>query len=402
MRVRGHPHPGRADADWLDFSIHGRLQIRVRRDSPSAGRFTEWFGPFLTGSIEGADIVVDGPARPLTAPARIKWRYRYDASALADVEAGWQVELDEACARITGRGDLFRVALPVVDVLLARRGVALLHAGSAAVAGVGICVAAAGGTGKTSAAARLARLPEARFMGDDLALLTRDARLLAFPKRIWVKSHHRDAYGGALRAARRRPLPFRATQRLLMPRLGPLLGRYPRLRDWGKNLSPLLPAVPVDPETALGVKIASEAPLRLLLLVESVEQRHSQLSEIALETLVSRLLGQFHADVLRDSHDVVAALASTGLVPLDGHLAAKAGVLREALAGVPAHLFRVPAALSKDQAAGVLAEMVATLLDRSPGPPRTPGSPPAPPPSPPRKAVLRPRRAPEAPTADPT
>jgi hypothetical protein len=346
----------------LLFDIHGLLTLRVAENTPSAGRFQEMFGPFQTSGVSALDIDVGGPPRPLDQPVRIKWTYRYTESCLESIDDGWQVCVDAACIRVAGRGDLLPVALPLVDRLLVERGAALVHAAGVRLGERGVCLPAWGGTGKTSVMAQLASVPGAGFCGDDLVLLDSTGSLLSFPKRIWIKSHHRDIYADALHQQRRRPLPYKFAQRRVLPALRPLLKRFPQVRVLAKGLSPLLPAVPVAPEEALGMPVVSGAPLALTVLLESYEGEVAVCEATTPDQLARRLVGQFEADVLRESREAVALLAATGLVPLEAHLAGKVKLLRGALAAGPAYRLRVPASLSRADAAELIAREVLRLL----------------------------------------
>jgi hypothetical protein len=354
--------PAEASGSTLWFDIHGRVTVAVAGSTPSVGRFRELLAPFRAGPAPTADLVVSATPRALDEPALIKWRYRYDSGAVEDLEEGWQVSVRDGAVAIAGRRDLLPVALPLLDWLLVRSGAALVHAGGVERAGHGICIPAAGGTGKTSVVAALARAPGTRFMGDDLLLVAEDRELLAFPKRIWLKSHHRTTYGQALRRERRVPLPYRFAQRRLVPLLQPFLARHPKARELGKRLLPVLPAVPSDPESALGVAVARAAPLRLVVLVERYEADAARIAAYDRGELASRLLGQFNADLLGDSQRAIAALASAGVLAWERHLERKADLLRKAIAGADCYRLRLPASWSRPVAAAEVASAVERLL----------------------------------------
>jgi hypothetical protein len=348
--------------EWVEINIHDTLAMRVARGAAAADRFQETFSPFLTSGLPYHDMTIGEEIEPLPTAARIKRQYRYTSSALHNLREGWQIRVDESGYHVRGEGDLLPVALPLIDSLLVRRGMAMVHAGAVECRGRGVCLAATGGTGKTSSVAKLARLEGASFMSDDLALLSRDKRLLGLAKRILLHSHHQDIFGDAFRKTRQSPLPYRLSQ-TISPLARPFMKRYPSLRGWARRWSPVLMVVPVAPAAALaGVEVSSSSALNLVMLMEAYDGSSPELSEPKKSWLVSRMVGQFYADILDESQSVISALASTGLLPLDEALREKAEVLRCALEGVPAYLLRLPANLSRDETSDVVVEQVLSVL----------------------------------------
>lgn len=322
--------------------------------------------PFVTAGMTRHDLTVTEGIEALDRPARIKWEYRYTESSLESIAGGWQVERKDDGWRVRGRGDLLPIAMPLIDSLLVDRGLAIVHAGAVDIAGQGVCIAAAGGTGKTSSVAKLSRLAGSSFMGDDFVILSEQGVLLSFPKRIWLKSHHRDVYRGAFQRERRLLLPYRFAQQRLGRVVRPVMSSFPRLREFMKRRSPVLIAVPVDPAEALRTTISDSAPLRVLVLLEAYEGDEVEVTEPDPDVLVSRLLGQFYADVLRESQPVIAALASIGLLGLGTHVEAKTRVIERALSGVRTVRVRVPARVSKDAASDLVLAEVTHLLGAMP------------------------------------
>jgi hypothetical protein len=81
--------------------------------------------------------------------------------------------------------------------------------------------------------------------------------------------------------------------------------------------------------------------------------------------MVSRLLGNFHAEITHQSQEVITALGATGLVPIERYFGDKAAVLEQALANTPAFLLQVPQAFSPDRASDVIVEHLQEALRRA-------------------------------------
>ena len=97
-------------------------------------------------------------------------------------------------------------------------------------------------------------------------------------------------------------------------------------------------------------EIATSAPLAVSVFVERSGGTQSEFTPVTEEWLVSRLVGNFHAELSRPSRDVITALGATGFIPLEELFDKKAQVLAKAVSEKPAFLLRVPAAWSADRA----------------------------------------------------
>ena len=116
----------------------------------------------------------------------------------------------------------------------------MIHAATMAYRGHAIALPAAGGTGKTSTAAKLMRREGWSFMGDDWAFLAEDAMLLGYAKPMFIKPHHRAIYPHLFEGVRKPLVPSRLSSSVgrLTTVVHPYVIRYPRLADFSRRWSP--------------------------------------------------------------------------------------------------------------------------------------------------------------------
>jgi hypothetical protein len=105
-----------------------------------------------------------------------------------------------------------------------------------------------------------------------------------------------------------------------------------------------------------------EAPLAIAMFVERFDGSDVRLHEKTTGWMVSRMIGNFHAEMTPHSRQVVTALAASGLVPLEQTFGEKAAVLRAALQEKPAFLLQVPQSFSPDRASDVIVEHIERVL----------------------------------------
>ena len=184
----------------LHFDIHGRVTIRVDAEAPAApscgacwpvsprtanGRPTSWS---MTGRSRCRMRVCWSTSSPTPTNS-----VRFNADRV-------QIVRDAEQWRIHGPGELLTSVVPVLDAAMVGQGAGMIHAATMAYRGHAIVLPAAGGTGKTSTAAKLMRREGWSFMGDDWAFLAEDATLA----RLREADVHQAAPPGNLPAPVRR------------------------------------------------------------------------------------------------------------------------------------------------------------------------------------------------------
>lgn len=348
---------------WFEFDVHGAAAIRVARAAPTSAQLEEMLAPFLTQGLLRHDLVVTADPEPMAEAARAEDEYEYTDTALLMKATHVQIALADGGVRISGRRELLTSLLPLLDRILVGRGVAMIHAATVAYRGRGVCLPAWGGAGKTSTVAKLLRIDGVGFMGDDWAFLREDATLLGYAKPMFIKPHHRPIYPHLFAGAHKPLVPSALSRPLgrLTTLVHPLVTQFPRFARVTRRWSPEHMAV--TPARAFpSVRISTSTPLRVAIFVERFDGSRTQMVDRETEWMVSRLVGNFHAELSRHSREVITALGATGLVPIDRTFADKAEVLRRALRGVPAFLLRVPASLSPDRASDVVVAQVREAL----------------------------------------
>lgn len=81
------------------------------------------------------------------------------------------------------------VVEPLLRFLLVSKGYVLLHAACLDLGGRGVLLSARTDTGKTGTVLRLLRNSDARFLADDMTVLTPDGTALCYPKPLTISDH---------------------------------------------------------------------------------------------------------------------------------------------------------------------------------------------------------------------
>jgi hypothetical protein len=347
----------------LNFDIHGRLTIRVDAQAPAAHQLRTMLACFATDTERPADIVVDDRPEPMPDAGLLEHELAYTDTSVRFNADRVQVVRDADQWRVHGSGELLTSVVPVLDAAMIARGAAMIHAATMAYRGHAIALPAAGGTGKTSTAAKLMRREGWSFMGDDWAFLAEDATLLGYAKPMFIKPHHRNIYPHLFEGVRKPLVPPRFSQSVgrLTTVVHPYVIRYPRLADFSRRWSPEHRMV--DAATAFpGREVTTTAPLAAAIYVERFEGSKTRILERTTDWMVDRMIGNFHIEMAGFSQQVVTGLAATSVVPWREHFAAKGLVLNKALDGRPCHLLQVPSAYSADEASDDIVRHLEELL----------------------------------------
>jgi hypothetical protein len=343
---------------WIEFDIHGRVRMRVARQAPTARQMKEMFAPFIVDDPVGEhDLTVTGELEPIVEGSYGESDYEYTADALYMSSGKVQIARHGHEYRVNGTREMLTTVLPVVDRIVTTKGAAMIHAAYVDYQGHGVCLPAWGGVGKTSTVAKLLKLDDVGFMGDDWGFISDDGRLLGYAKPMFIKPHHRPIYPH-LFAGKRKPLvPSGLSKPIsrLTTIVHPMVTQYPRLAGLTRKWSP--EHMMHTPQAAFpNARISTDVPLELLMFVERFNGSHVSLEETQTRWMVSRLIGNFHAEMSLHSREVVVAMGATGLVPVETFFDDKRGVLTRAVADKPTYLLRVPASYPADQASDVIVE----------------------------------------------
>lgn len=349
---------------WLD--IHGYATIAVESGAPAERQLREMLKPFVTAVPTGdavPDIVVGADARPLHDASHGEHAFRFTDDAVNILKDRVQVVRTDSGFEVRGKGELLTSVLPLVERVVVPRGAAMIHAATVAIGDRGVFLPAWGGVGKTSTVAKLTKLPEGRFMGDDWGFVTKDQRLLGYAKPMFFKPHHRELYPHVF-GARKKPLaPSSMTDAVgkLATAVHPVIIRYPKVADVTRKWSP--EHLMAHPDQVFPAdKIAHDVPLALTCFVERYDGTGAELVERDVDWMVRRTIGNFHSELPGTSKDLVVAMAAVGMVGLEDYFSEKAEVMRAALSGAPSYSFRVPADWPAPKASDVIAQQVLDLL----------------------------------------
>ena len=352
--------------DRIYFDFHGIASMAVDANAPTAALLHDIFFPFVTArQIKNPDLVVTGAPKPVADPSFGETEYDYTETSLYLHDSEVQILKHGEQYEVNGTRELLVSALPIIDRILVTKGVGMVHAATIEYKGQAINLPAWGGTGKTSTIAKLLRRDGYAFMGDDWAFLANDGRLLAFAKPMFIKPHHRPIYPHLFTGARKPLVPVRFSRPLgkLTTRVHPMITKYPRLARATRKFSPEHKMV--RPETAFPkARFSNGAPLALNIFVERFGGSDVRLEEKDREWMVSRLIGNFHAEITPHSQQVVTALAASALVPIEQYFNEKAEIIRAGLGETPCYLLQVPQAFSPDKASDAIVEQLEIVMKR--------------------------------------
>ncbi len=346
---------------WTEFDIHGRCALRVEEGAASAPQLRDMFAPFRTATAGSFGVAITSSAPSLAEAA---WddsgrRYSDDGLDLGEI----QIRRTDEGFRLAGRGEMLVPLLPLLDRLMVERGAAMIHAATVDWAGHGICIAAAGGAGKTSALAALVRRPGVSLMGDDWAFLAADGTLLGYAKPIFVRPHHRELFPHLFVSGRKPMLPnrFAGVAGRAATAVHPMIARYPHVARTARRWWPEHMIVPVR-DAFPSVSVSTACPLTVAVFLERADCAAPATIRRDAVWMAGRLGGNFHSELPRGARELLTALDACGLVPLALAHGDKDAVLRSALDGVPAIQLRIPREMPIPAATAVVVSALERVL----------------------------------------
>ncbi|MDQ1618420.1 MAG: hypothetical protein QOE19_989 [Actinomycetota bacterium] len=344
----------------LHFDLHGLATMEVDASAPTADQLSTMFGAFRSAApAEHPDIVVKGAVENRSGLSVLEHELAYDDETVLMPHAGVQVIRRRGQWEVQGAGELLTTVLPILDIVAVEHGYAMIHAATMDIAGVGIAMPAAGGTGKTSTIAKAMRWADTAFMGDDWAFVSDQSELLGYAKPMFIKPHHRPIYPHLFEGVRKPLIPpaLSGPVSRLTTIVHPAFARRPKLAAFSRRWSPEHRMV--EPKQALqGKRISSRCPLRLAVFVERWQGSDVRLLERDKAWMAARMLGNWHIEMARHSRDVLTALGASGVLSLDEIFGRKAAILHTALDSSRIALLQVPSAMSADEASdAIVAEL---------------------------------------------
>ena len=337
--------------EWEYFDFHGLVRMRVAKAARSLPYLRDMMRPFIVDEVSGYEITVDDAPAPMAEPSHFEDHLRYTDNAVAMLGPEVQVAELEDGIRISGTRELLTTVLPVLDWLMIQRGAGMIHAATFAYKGHGVFMPAWGGVGKTSTIAKLSKYDDVAFMGDDWGFVSEAGMMLGYAKPMFMKPHHKPIYPHVFKAGRKPLVPRSLTRYVgsVSTIFHPMVTKYPRLAAFTRKWSP--EHMMVTPAEALpSTEIATSAPLTVSVFVERHDGTKSEFTPVTEDWLVSRMVGNFYAELSGPSREVITALGATGFMPIEKLFDRKAQVFSKAVTDKPAFLLRVPAAWSADRA----------------------------------------------------
>ena len=183
---------------WFNYDIQGLLRVRSRVGLPELAAFNvdhdvepdlvvrrRWLGggPRLRVAVESAP---DGTIRYREHFGRL--------SAAFDITPGAVVTLDANWLLMWSHHVLYtNMVEPLLRFMLVTRGHVLLHCAAIEAPAGAVLLSAQTDTGKTSTVLRLLMSRPWRFLADDMAIVSPDGVVLAYPKPMTLSSHTMSA-----------------------------------------------------------------------------------------------------------------------------------------------------------------------------------------------------------------
>lgn len=342
---------------WVELDIHGRVGVRIDAQAPMASQLRDMFAPFVTTGLERVDLTVVADYEPMPRASHCEHDYEYTDDAVSICRMKVQIKRDERGYRASGTREMLTTVLPLVDRIAVTHGAAMIHACTFELDGHGIAMPASGGVGKTSTMAKLMKMDEVAFMGDDWAFLSDDGRLLGFAKPMFIKPHHATIYPHLFAGTKKPMVPSSLSKPVgrLTTIVHPLVSQYPRMAAVSRRWSP--EHMMTTPQRAFpGGRFSTEAPLSLCVYTERYDGSTVVLEERTESWMVDRMVGNFHCEMPLHSREVLTAMGASGLLPSEPVFSEKADVLRSAVAGKPCFVLQVPATMSADTASDLIVE----------------------------------------------
>lgn len=354
---------------WVEFNIHDAVKFRVQAEAPTAALLKDMFSPFLTEGLDDYDLTIqseyEGVKEGAFGEAHGETEFYYNKEGIHLEAMDIEIFVNENKFRLNGKSELLVWALPLIDRIMVTKGNAMLHALTVEYKGKGLLIPAWGGSGKTSTMAKLVKMDGFAFMGDDWTFLSRDGRLLAYAKPMFIKPYHNSIYPHLFKKTHKPLVPARLSSQIhsMTTRVHPYVTRYPKIAALIRRWSP--EHMMVTPRNAFPeASFSNGAPLAASLFVERFETSSTtaEFSEQTSDWMVSRVIGNFFSELPRQSRLAVTALGASGLVPIDKSFAEKAAVVSAGLENKPAFYLRIPKSLPPDQASDILVEHVQKVL----------------------------------------
>lgn len=356
--------------DWYKFNIHNLATFRVTRTAPTASLFTDMFHPFLTEDlIDHFDLTITKNFEPLIdgayGEAHGESDFYYNNTGIYLKTPDIQIFVDEDGFRLHGKSELLVTALPLIDRIMVKHDTAMIHALTVEYQGHGLCMPAWGGAGKTTTMAKLMKMDGFAFMGDDWAFLTESGDLLGYHKPMFIKPYHHSIYPHLFEKTHKPLVPVSLSKYIhqITTLVHPLVSRYPRLAQISRNLSP--EHMMVTPQKAFpDARFSVKAPLAACMFVERFQgdSDEPQFEEKSTDWMVTKLIGNFNAEMTRPSRLVMTALGAAGLVPIEQFFTDKANCLHKSISGKPCFYLRVPQKFPPDQASTIICAYIQNVL----------------------------------------
>jgi dolichol-phosphate mannosyltransferase len=280
---------------WFHYDIHGVARLQSRIALPELAAFNEL-------QPVDADIVLDrrrglgGFLRPRIAIGSdgtvITYREHLGAAGVAfDVGLDQPIRVESNWLLCWSHHVLYtNVVEPLLRFLLVSRGAVLLHCASVDTEEGALLLSAQTDTGKTSTLLRLLMNHPWGFMGDDMAIVLPDGRVLSYPKPMTLSSHTMSAVSDTnLALADRFMLAIRSRVHSKQGRsIGHALGRLPVPIVTINALVQLLVPPPKYHVTSLvDCDMVDEAPLHAVILMD---RGPALVEDIELEQALDELL----------------------------------------------------------------------------------------------------------------
>lgn len=281
---------------WYQYDVHGLVRLRSRIALPELAAFnaTQPVDPDIV--VTRRRLLGGWPRRHIAIGSEdglISYREHLGALGVAfDVQLGEPVRLEANWLLAWSHHVLYtNMVEPVLRFMLVSRGAVLLHAASIDADRGAVLLSAQTDTGKTSTVLRLLMHHSWAFMGDDMAVVFPDGRILSFPKPMTLSLHTMSAVSdAALPLSDRIMLAIRSRVHSKQGRsIGHAIGRMPLpVVTINAIVQLLVPPPKYHVSSLIDCDISTEAPLDAVILMERGEPVEEEVEiEAALDELLA-------------------------------------------------------------------------------------------------------------------
>lgn len=350
------------------YDIHGLCSLEVDPRSSSAPIISEMLGHFSVPHLDAApDLSIVPTVERAATIAGVKLTHGRRGPGFVYGDGWFTVQKGAVLFARSGdriiigaEQNVDRSLLTLVDWIVNRKDIGIIHASAVGLHGKAAIVSGWGGVGKTATLARLCLREGGSFIADDMVFLSADADAYALPKPLFVYPYHAPVFPELFASDHKPLVPASLTPvtEVVRTAVRPLFTISPPLENWARKHTP--EHMKTRPEKALpGVEIADHTPLGVILRLEKGTGQRTTIHDIDSDEIVEGLVSEFFGEQTAGTGlELPLAGTSSGIYALDEWMDRRRSIMRSVVAKTPT----IRIELSVDERAESTAEIVSGVL----------------------------------------